>query len=108
MDVLSFKQNLLSVYHDESILNQCQTFPQESNPMLDGGLYMLHGISCFIDYMHIEDSIFNDCSLKSKMTWKKSDVPKIRNVMFRKIAERVEFTPWHTKLANHISNSQNS
>ncbi|KMZ62936.1 hypothetical protein ZOSMA_434G00020 [Zostera marina] len=96
-----FRQNFVTVFHDEPTLVQFKNYPQETNSKMDGGLYIFHGISSFVDYMHIEDGIFNNSSLDSMMTWKKSEVPRIRNNMFRRLAERLEFTPWHTKLANY-------
>ncbi|KMZ74383.1 hypothetical protein ZOSMA_12G00690 [Zostera marina] len=100
-----FRLNFVTVFHDEPTLVQYKKYPQQTNSKMDGGLYMFHGISSFVDYMHIEDGIFNNFSLDSKMTWNKSEVPRIRNSMFRRIAERLEFTPWHTKLANYKDKS---
>ncbi|KMZ74739.1 hypothetical protein ZOSMA_122G00060 [Zostera marina] len=75
-------------------------YPQEINPKLDGGLYMLHRISCLIDYLHIEDGVFNNISLEDHMQWWKSDVPKIRNCLFRRLSERMEYGDWNEKMEN--------
>ncbi|KMZ57617.1 hypothetical protein ZOSMA_84G00550 [Zostera marina] len=86
--------------HSDPQFVDCLTFPQEINPKLDGGLYMFHGISSLIDYLHIEDGLFNDISLDEQMSWKKSDVPKLRNCLFRRLVERMEYSDWTVKMKN--------
>lgn len=89
-----FRQNLHSDFHNDPDLIGCRTFPQEINAKMDGGLYMLHGITCLIKYLHMEDGMLNHFSLNSVTKWKKIDVPKIRNCLFRRLTERMEFCPW--------------
>ncbi|KMZ66694.1 hypothetical protein ZOSMA_28G00520 [Zostera marina] len=73
-------------------------YPQEIHAKLDGSLYMLHGISCLIDYLHIEDGEFDPRNMSEVMDWKRSDMPKIRNSLFRRLTGRLKFSPWPLKL----------
>ncbi|KMZ62954.1 hypothetical protein ZOSMA_431G00110 [Zostera marina] len=95
-----FEEFLFIGRHSDPEFVDCLTFPQEINPKLDGGLYMFHGISSLIDYLHIEDGLFNDISLDEQMLWKKSNVPKLRNCLFRRLAERMEYSDWTVKMKN--------
>ncbi|KMZ68661.1 hypothetical protein ZOSMA_231G00040 [Zostera marina] len=95
-----FQEFLFIDRHSEPEFIDCMTYPQEINSKLDGGLYMLQGISCLIDYLHIEDGVFNNISLEAQMLWKKTDVPKIRNCMFRRLSERMEYGDWTAKMEN--------
>ncbi|KMZ69057.1 hypothetical protein ZOSMA_222G00020 [Zostera marina] len=100
-----FQEFLFTDRHSEPEFINSMTYPQEINSKLDGGLYMLHGISCLIDYLHIEDGVFNNISLEDHMKWRKSDVPKIRNCLFRRLSERMEYGDWNEKMEN--SNARN-
>ncbi|KMZ67982.1 hypothetical protein ZOSMA_24G00020 [Zostera marina] len=95
-----FQDFLFIDRHSDPEFVDCLTYPQEINLKLDGGLYMLHGISSLIEYLHIEDGLFNDISLDAQMSWKKSDVPKIRNCLFRRLSERMEYSDWTVKMQN--------
>ncbi|KMZ61700.1 hypothetical protein ZOSMA_507G00010 [Zostera marina] len=100
-----FREFLFTDRHSVPKFIDCMIYPQEINPKLDGGLYMLHGISSLIDYLHIEDGVFNNISLEAHMSWKKSEVPKIRNGLFRRLSERMEYGDWTVKMEN--SNGRN-
>ncbi|KMZ64917.1 hypothetical protein ZOSMA_344G00070 [Zostera marina] len=95
-----FQEFLFTDRNSEPEFINSLPYPQEINPKLDGGLYMLHGISCLIDYLHIEDGVFNNISLEDHMQWWKSDVPKIRNCLFRRLSERMEYGDWNEKMQN--------
>ncbi|KMZ73705.1 hypothetical protein ZOSMA_142G00040 [Zostera marina] len=95
-----FQDFLYSDRHSDPEFVDCLTYPQEINPKLDGGLCMLHGISSLIEYLHIEDGLFNDISLEAQLSWKKSDVPKIRNCLFRRLSKRMEYGDWTVKMQN--------
>ncbi|KMZ57662.1 hypothetical protein ZOSMA_83G00380 [Zostera marina] len=93
-----FRQKLVTYLPNDPEFIESLKFPQETNAKMDGGLYMIKGITDIIEYLHIEDGILNNYSLETALQWTKNDVQKFRNYLFRRLTERMQFCPWHLKM----------
>ncbi|KMZ67882.1 hypothetical protein ZOSMA_253G00020 [Zostera marina] len=93
-----FRQKLVTYLPNDPEFIESLKFPQETNAKMDGGLYMIKGITDIIEYLHIEDGLLNNYSLETALQWMKNDVQKFRNYLFRRLTERMQFRLWHLKM----------